>query len=65
MCRQPKPLKQICETFDDVPPDKIRSFLAMMVDKRLMFEEEDWFLSLAVSEMAKRIVHSVPYTGGY
>ncbi len=48
-CEHRRPLKQIEERFSPLPPDKIRSFLTMMTDKGLMFEERGEYLSLAVS----------------
>ena len=50
MCRQPQSFRQICVAFSDLSPNKIQSFLKMMVKKRLMFGEGDDYLSLAVSE---------------
>ena len=55
MCLEPRSFKAICSGFSQLPDGKIRSFLKMMVDKRLMFEEDDRFLSLAFSENTKRM----------
>jgi ribosomal peptide maturation radical SAM protein 1 len=51
-CQQPRSFKDICGRAGPLPQDNIRAFLKMMVAKRLMFEEEDCFLSLAVPENA-------------
>jgi ribosomal peptide maturation radical SAM protein 1 len=48
-CRQPRSLKVILEHFPSFGEDRITAFLKMMVDKRLMFEENSSYLSLAVS----------------
>lgn len=47
-CGHHRPLKQIVERFPTVPADKITSFLQKMTSERLMFAEDDQFLSLAV-----------------
>ena len=47
-CGQHRSLKKIRDRFPAFSEDKIASFLKMMVDKKLMFEENDRFLSLAV-----------------
>jgi ribosomal peptide maturation radical SAM protein 1 len=47
-CEHHRPLKQIIERFPGVPADKITSFLQKMTSERLVFAEEDRFLSLAV-----------------
>ena len=47
-CMQHRSLKKICERFPAFAEDKITGFLKMMVDKKLMFEEKDRYLSLAV-----------------
>jgi ribosomal peptide maturation radical SAM protein 1 len=47
-CRKPRPIKAIFSEFPDIPGDKILKFLRMMVGKKLMFEENDNYLSLAV-----------------
>jgi len=51
-CLQPQSFQDIRSGTSAIPEEKIRAFLKMMVAKRLMFEEDDWFLSLAVSETA-------------
>jgi hypothetical protein len=51
-CLQPQSFQEIRSGTSAIPEEKIRAFLKMMVAKRLMFEEDDWFLSLAVSETA-------------
>jgi hypothetical protein len=47
-CRHHRSLKKIRNRFPAFPEDKIVAFLKMMVDKKLMFEESDRYLSLAV-----------------
>jgi len=47
-CMQHRSLKKICDQFPGFAEDKITGFLKMMVDKKLMFEEKDRYLSLAV-----------------
>ena len=47
-CMQHRSRKKICERFPAFAEDKITGFLKMMVDKKLMFEEKDQYLSLAV-----------------
>jgi ribosomal peptide maturation radical SAM protein 1 len=48
LCRHHRSLKRIRDEFPMFPEDKIVSFLKMMVDKKLMFEEHGRYLSLAV-----------------
>ncbi len=47
-CMQHRSLKRIRSRFPAFAEDKIVAFLKMMVDKKLMFEERDKYLSLAV-----------------
>lgn len=47
-CRHHRPLRRICGQFSSTSEDKIVAFLKMMVDKKLMFAENDKYLSLAV-----------------
>lgn len=47
-CGTHRPLNRIFDHFPQVAQDKIVPFLKMMVDKKLMFEEEQNYLSLAV-----------------
>ncbi len=47
-CQHYRSLKKICDQFPAYPEDKILAFLRMMVDKKLMFEENNKYLSLAV-----------------
>ncbi|SDB32419.1 ribosomal peptide maturation radical SAM protein 1 [Desulfonatronum thiosulfatophilum] len=47
-CRTSRSREQIQARFPRLPADKLENFLRMMLDKRLMFEEGDRFLSLAV-----------------
>ena len=46
-CRKHRTLKAIFSKFGDVPDDRILEFLKMMVDKKLIFEEKNKYLSLA------------------
>ena len=48
-CLRSRSLKHIRSRFPTFAEDQIVSFLRMMVDKKLMFQEEDDYLSLAVS----------------
>jgi ribosomal peptide maturation radical SAM protein 1 len=47
-CAQARSLRAICAKFPVFSEKQIVSFLKMLVDKRLMFEEENSFLSLAI-----------------
>ena len=47
-CQQHRSFKSILEHFPGVGEGKIAPFLRMMVDKKLMFEENEEYLSLAV-----------------
>jgi ribosomal peptide maturation radical SAM protein 1 len=47
-CGNHRPLQQIIERFSSVPSYKISSFLQKMTSERLMFVEDDRFLSLAI-----------------
>jgi ribosomal peptide maturation radical SAM protein 1 len=47
-CQQHHTLKRIRQRFCSFSEDKIVAFLKMMVDKKLMFKENDRYLSLAV-----------------
>jgi ribosomal peptide maturation radical SAM protein 1 len=47
-CQKSRSLKSIIDHFQKLNGDKIVPFLRMMVDKRLMFEENQKYLSLAV-----------------
>ena len=49
-CRKPRSIDQICAAFHKLTENKISAFLEMMVSKRLMFTEENRYLSLAVRE---------------
>jgi len=49
-CRHHRSIKKILEHFPELPNDKIISFLRIMVDKKLMFEENKKYLSLAVQK---------------
>ncbi|MGD8367653.1 MAG: RiPP maturation radical SAM C-methyltransferase [Desulfobacterales bacterium] len=53
-CSRHRSLKTILRRFPEFSEDKIRSFLHMMVGKRLMFEENDRYLSLAIPENPPR-----------
>jgi hypothetical protein len=48
-CRRRQSFKSVAERFPSLGEDGIRSFLRMMVNKRLMYEENAHFLSLAVA----------------
>ena len=48
-CGQHRSIKRILNQFPKLTQDKVVSFLKMMVDKKLMFEENHRYLSLAVS----------------
>jgi len=52
-CMRHRSLKNICGQFPAFAEDKIVGFLKMMVDKKLMFEEKDKYLSLAVPRKLK------------
>ncbi len=47
-CRQHRSLKRILQQFPKLTEDRLIPFLKMMVDKKLMFEENRKYLSLAV-----------------
>ena len=47
-CQHHRSIKRIRERFPGFAEDKILSFLKMMVTKRLMYEEKDRYLSLAI-----------------
>jgi len=47
-CRHHRSIKKILEHFPELSEDKIISFLRIMVNKKLMFEENKNYLSLAV-----------------
>ena len=47
-CKQHRSLKNICDQFPAFAEDKIVGFVKMMTAKKLMFEEKDNYLSLAV-----------------
>lgn len=49
-CEKHRSFKRIRDRFPAVAADKMMSFLKMMVDKKLMFQENDQYLSLAVPE---------------
>ncbi len=49
-CRHHRSIKKILEHFSELSDDKIISFLRIMVNKKLMFEENKNYLSLAVSK---------------
>ena len=48
-CRKYRSIRRIRERFSQFSEDRLLSFLRMMVDKRLMFEESDKYLSLAAA----------------
>ncbi|MBU4388824.1 MAG: RiPP maturation radical SAM C-methyltransferase [Proteobacteria bacterium] len=47
-CQHYRSIKKILEHFSELSDDKIISFLRIMVSKKLMFEENEKYLSLAV-----------------
>ncbi len=47
-CERNRSLSQILAQFPGFGEEKVRPFLNMMVDKRLMFREGERYLSLAV-----------------
>jgi ribosomal peptide maturation radical SAM protein 1 len=47
-CGHHRRLRRIIERFASIPPERIVSFLRKMTENRLMFAEDDRFLSLAV-----------------
>ena len=47
-CQKHRALKRIIDRFPSIPSNSIEQFLNMMVDKKLMFRENDRYLSLAV-----------------
>jgi hypothetical protein len=46
-CSKPRRAGQIVDTFQNHRPEQIRAFLSSMVAKHLVFEADDWYLSLA------------------
>ena len=53
-CKQPRALPEIQARFPKITTDQLLDFLHMMVRKKLMFEENRRFLSLAVSAVTRR-----------
>ena len=47
-CHIPRPLVQVADAFAAHRPEQIRAFFQSMIKKRLMFAEDDCYLSLAV-----------------
>ncbi len=54
-CQKHRALKRIIDRFPSIPSDRFEPFLKMMVDKRLMFRENDRYLSLAVPERSNTL----------
>jgi ribosomal peptide maturation radical SAM protein 1 len=54
-CERRRSLNQIKEAFPQIPLERITEFLDLMVKKRLMFMENDQYLSLAVRVGAKSL----------
>jgi hypothetical protein len=52
-CLRHRPIKKILARFPYVSSDRIELFLKMMVEKKLMFQENDNYLSLAVPTKQK------------
>jgi hypothetical protein len=48
-CRKQRSLNRIVKTFPAFSPSQLENFLRSMVEKKLMFTENDRFLSLAAS----------------
>jgi ribosomal peptide maturation radical SAM protein 1 len=53
-CGQHRSLKKIFHQFQGLTEDMLMPFLKMMIDKKLMFEENSQYLSLAVPIQSKR-----------
>jgi hypothetical protein len=53
-CDQPRSLPEIRAGFASFGSDQLHSFLAMMVDKKLMFTEGQRYLSLAIPARPRR-----------
>jgi ribosomal peptide maturation radical SAM protein 1 len=49
-CQKHRTINRIFNRFSSTPTDRIEPFLMMMVDKKLMFREDDRYLSLAGPE---------------
>jgi ribosomal peptide maturation radical SAM protein 1 len=47
-CQKARSIQKLFSAFPDIPDDKILKFLKMMVAKKLMYEEKNNYLSLAV-----------------
>jgi ribosomal peptide maturation radical SAM protein 1 len=58
-CETQRSIAEIVERFSNIGEDRIRPFLRMMVDKRLMFCERDRYLALAVPRDPFRRVRPV------
>ena len=54
-CRQPRSLVEIVEHFPSFGEKQVRTFLNMMVGKKLMFFENSRYLSLAIGAHPRRI----------
>ena len=54
-CQKHRSLKKILNEFSTLPENKITAFLKMMVEKKLMFEEKNTYLSLAVPVRSKSL----------
>ena len=54
LCKKPRALTEIQARFPKITTDQLHDFLHMMVEKKLMFEENRRYLSLAVSASARR-----------
>lgn len=55
-CQHHHSLERIMKEFSSVPEKNIEAFLKMMVQKRLMFEEDEKYLSLAVRRNIRSLV---------
>ncbi|RLC31012.1 MAG: hypothetical protein DRH32_04900, partial [Deltaproteobacteria bacterium] len=54
-CGQHRSLKRILHQFQGLTEDRLMPFLKMMADKKLMFEENGKYLSLAVPARSKKV----------
>ena len=57
-CETQRSIQEVTQHFPSIAADKIESFLRMMVEKRLMFQEGGRYLSLAVPARTKTISNS-------
>jgi hypothetical protein len=55
-CQTQQSMREICARFPGFGEDRVGPFLRMMVEKRLMFNEEDRYLSLAVPVKGRSLI---------